>query len=118
MASKAEIRRLILKAAENKKDDYWIFRHGIRISKPVIDYLADYKGAHTLNEIIDKTLYITFHSARKTLKIRDVENAVYFLDNEAQESESQALDEMERGIVECETAYEEDSDYFLSVRGF
>ncbi len=47
-----------------------------------------------------------------------VEGAIKRLRERAFNAESEAIAEMERGIVECETAYEEDSDYFLSVRGF
>jgi histone H3/H4 len=114
--NKTEIRKIIQKEA--KEGDYWIFEHGVRISKAVIDYLADYKGAHALNEIIHRTVFVTFHSGMKTVKEFHVKYAVQELDREGMEAESEALDAMERGIVECETAYEEDSDYFLSVRGF
>ena len=85
MVTKKEIKAMIREEAKN--ESFWIFAHGIRISKDAVDYLLNYTGEYNLETLIEKAVYVTFHNGMKTLKLRHVEYAIYFLDLETKEAE-------------------------------
>jgi len=89
MVTKKEIKAMIRNEAKN--ESFWIFAHGIRISKDAVDYLANYAGEYSLERLIQKAVFVTFHSGMRTLKLRHVEYAIFLLEQENKEPEKEEL---------------------------